>query len=115
LRPSRQLSLLRVLGHPQGEVPSAVDTGEPQEHGRARDGIRCEGSLRKQSDRANDQASTTERRNAHVRKPALSIEQNQPDFVPRDWDNFFYYGRDCSRDSNRVTIRCRHVLPVRFR
>jgi hypothetical protein len=46
-RRSQWLRLLPVLDHPQRKVPSTVDTGEQLEHGRARDCIGCEGSLRK--------------------------------------------------------------------
>ena len=78
------LSLLPVLDHPQREAPSDLDTGKQQKHGCARDGIGCTGFLDKQSGRADDQACTTEHRNAYVGKSVVPAGQNQTDFVPRD-------------------------------
>jgi hypothetical protein len=61
-RASASLGLVPVSGHPQREVPSAVDTGEQHECDRAGDGVGCERFFGNQSRRAGDQARIAEQR-----------------------------------------------------
>lgn len=108
IRSSRLYVLSRFLIIPQREVPSTVDAGDQQEYRRARDGIGCERSFCKQSNRTDDQARTTECQDAYVRKPVATIVQSQPDFVPHDdYLNLMGKSRESAQTENDHDWQCR--------